>query len=189
LGPDGTTAKQSWQQAIASRIVQADAPVLQLLDRLVQNDTAKILAEPTLVTLAGRPASFHSGGEFPVPIPQDDGAVATEYRQFGTHVDLVPLDLGDGQLRLEIRARVSELDSANSRNVGGRHVPALRTRMVNTAAELKAGQTLIIGGLVQNRQSGDRANTRSQGKKSEEVELLLLATPSFVDGSEFGVTR
>ncbi len=178
--------KPGWQQAVASRIVKENAPVWKLLDRLTRTGVAKILAEPIVVTLAGRPASFHSGGEFPVPLPQDDGRVATEFREYGTHVDLVAVDLGEGRLRLEIHASVSELDYTNSRTVGERNVPGLRTRTVDTTADLATGQTLIVSGLVQTRSSGEPNGANGQKPKSEEVELLLLATPRLINAGELG---
>jgi Flp pilus assembly secretin CpaC len=33
---------------------------------------AKVLAEPTLVMVSGRPASFRSGGNMPIVVPQSD---------------------------------------------------------------------------------------------------------------------
>ena len=96
---------------------------------LVSNGAAKILAEPTIVTSDRRSASFHSGGEFPLLVPQAENTVAIEFRQFGTSIDFMPRKLADGKLRLEIRVDQADLDHACARD---------RPR----APEQRAGQAL-----------------------------------------------
>ena len=54
-----------------------------VIDALRQHDLVKILAEPVLTTVSGRPAAFNAGGEFPILIPQGLGTVAIEYKKFG----------------------------------------------------------------------------------------------------------
>ena len=66
---------------------------------------------------------------------------------YGTIVDVVPIVLGNGRIRLEVRPEVSEIDKSLT-VVGG--PPSLKTRVVETGVEMKAGQTLAIAGLVQN---------------------------------------
>ena len=84
-----------------------------------ENDLIKILAEPQLTTVSGRPASFNSGGEFPIIVPQSLGTVSIEYRKYGTRVDFVPIVLGNGNIRLEVRPQVSEIDVSRSVVISG----------------------------------------------------------------------
>ena len=86
-------------------IVDGNQSFFGFIDALRQNDLIKILAEPQLVTVSGRPASFNSGGEFPIIVPAESGYRSIEYRQYGTRVDFVPIVLGNGNLRLEVRPR------------------------------------------------------------------------------------
>ena len=129
-------------------IVDGDSSFSGFIDALRQNDLIKILAEPQLTTVSGRPASFNSGGEFPIIVPQSLGTVSIEYRQYGTRVDFVPIVLGNGNLRLEVRPQVSEIDASRSVVLNSVSVPGLRTRWVDTAVEMKAGQTLALGRLA-----------------------------------------
>jgi pilus assembly protein CpaC len=165
-----------------------------VLEALRQNNLAKILAEPTLVTVSGRPAFFNSGGEFPVPVPQGLGTVAIEYRKYGTQVDFVPIVLGNGNIRLEVRPRVSEIDPSRSVEVMGTSVPGVRLREVDTGVEMMAGQTLAIAGLVQTRVESENrgipwvsdvpylgAMFRRVHEENNEVELLVLVTPELVE--------
>ena len=43
------------------------------IDALKEEGLAKILAEPTLIALSGQTASFLAGGEFPIPVPGEEG--------------------------------------------------------------------------------------------------------------------
>lgn len=167
------------------------------LEALRQNDLMKILAEPTLVAISGRAASFKSGGEFPILVPQSLGTVSIEYKTFGTQVDFVPLVLGDGRIRLEVRPRVSEIDNTQGVTVNEITVPGLRVREVDTAVEMQAGQTLALAGLVQTRTEAQHtgipglsdlpwlgAAFRRVTEEQNEIELLILVTPELVDAMD-----
>jgi pilus assembly protein CpaC len=161
-----------------------------LLELLKQNNMAKLLAEPTLVTMSGRPARFNSGGEVPVPVPAGLGVTSIQYREFGTAVDFVPIVLGNGMIRLEVRPQITEID--NSLTVNG--APGFRSRTVDTGVEMRAGQTLALAGLIQNRVDSEvrgipwladmpwlGAAFRRTREQMNEVELLILVTPELVD--------
>src|SRR6185295_7108460 len=80
------------------------------LEALERNNLAQLLSEPTLTTVSGRPASFLVGGQIPIPVPQSLGVTTIEYRDFGTRIDFVPIVLGNGKVRLDVRADVTEVD-------------------------------------------------------------------------------
>ncbi|MEM1303697.1 MAG: pilus assembly protein N-terminal domain-containing protein, partial [Planctomycetota bacterium] len=105
--------------------------LLGFLDALQQNNLAKILAEPNITAVSGRPAQFNEGGEIPIIVPQGFGQVSIEYKKFGTQVDFLPIVLGNGSIRLEVRPRVSELDVTNGITVDDTQIPALTVREVD----------------------------------------------------------
>ncbi|HOP76937.1 MAG TPA: pilus assembly protein N-terminal domain-containing protein [Thermogutta sp.] len=165
-----------------------------VLEALRQDNLMKVLAEPTLVTVSGRPAFFQVGGEFPIIVPQSLGTVSIEYKRYGTQVDFVPIVLGNGRIRLEVRPRVSEIDSSRSVVINSTTVPGLRVREVDTGVEMQAGQTLAIAGLVETRVEAQRRGVpvisdlpyigsafRRVAERSNDVELLILVTPELVD--------
>jgi len=141
----------------------------QMIEALRADGLIKVLAEPTLITVSGRPASFHAGGEFPIAVPQSNGGVAVEFRQFGTHVDCVAVVLGDGTLRVELRPSVTEIDTSHTVRADEVDIPALRTRMFELAAEMKAGQMLLVGGPMRG------------GATGEATSLLVSVRPEFAD--------
>ncbi len=167
------------------------------LDALQQNNLAKVLADPTIVAVSGRPAHFNVGGELPILVPSGLGTVSVEYKEFGTQIDFLPIVLGNGNVRLEIRPRVSEIDETRSVTLNEFTVPALKVREVDTAVELKVGQTLAIAGLIQTRVDAQvrglpflsdlpyvGAAFRSVREEVNEIELLILVTPEYVAGME-----
>ncbi len=174
-------------------LVDGNRAFFGFIEALRENNLIKVLAEPTLVTTSGRPAGFNVGGEFPIVVPQSLGTVSIEYRQYGTRVDFVPLVLGNGNLRLEVRPQVSEIDPSRSVVINDISVPGLRTRWVDTAVEMKAGQTLALAGLIQTRVETEQRGIpwladipwfgvpfRRTREKMNEVELLIMVTPEFV---------
>ncbi len=182
---------------MAFGIVSGNDAFFGVLEALRRNNVVKVLAEPTLVTVSGRPAYFQVGGEFPVLIPQSLGTVSVQYKPYGTQVDFVPIVLANGNIRLEVRPRVSEIDDSRSVILGSISVPALRTRTVDTGVEMRAGQVLAIAGLVQTRMEAETkgfpwvadvpylgALFRRQNNRENEVELLILVRPELVSAVE-----
>lgn len=180
-------------------ITNGSTQYLGFLDALRQYNVAKILSEPNLVAESGRAASFGSGGEFPILIPQSLGTNSIEYREFGTRVDFVPIVKGNGYIRLEVYPTVSEIDAGRSVTLGANEVPALRTRYANTAVTMRNGQTLAIAGLMQNRIEGVNVGTpwladmpligaafRRVEYEENEIELLIMVTPHLVDAMDEG---
>jgi Flp pilus assembly secretin CpaC len=152
------------ENAGGSRLLDAGA-IDSVVEALRANEMARILAEPTLVTVSGRPASFQSGGEIPILVPQGTDNVSVEYRQTGTRVDCVGTVLKSGRVRLEICSTISEVDADHSIELKEISVPGLRTRKVDTAIEMDAGQTAVLCGLIQKdsggADDGDDDNTKS----------------------------
>jgi pilus assembly protein CpaC len=168
-----------------------------VLEALRQNNLAKVLAEPNMVAVSGRAAFFNVGGEFPILVPQSLGTVSVEYKKFGTQVDFIPIVLANGNIRLEVRPRVSEIDPTRSVVINNLTIPGLRTRECETGVELRAGQTLAIAGLVQMREEAETrglpwlmdipylgAGFRRVNHVENEIELVILVTPQLVEPME-----
>jgi len=189
----GGTAAGLGGDTVRFGVVDGANSFFGFIEALRQYDLVKILAEPTIVTVSGRPASFNVGGEFPILVPGGLGTTTVEYREFGTRVDFVPIVLGNGQLRLEVRPMVSEIDESRSVTLANITVPGLRTRWVDTAVEMRSGQTLALAGLIQERlESQNRglpwladlpwagAAFRRVTEEVNEIELLVMVTPELV---------
>ena len=123
---------------------------------LQQNNILEILAEPNLVTANGKEANFLVGGEFPVPVLQggaNSGAVTIQFREFGIRLLFTPQITANGTIKLALRQEVSTLDFANGVTLQGTLIPALSTRRAETNVELGEGQTFVVAGLMDNRET------------------------------------
>ncbi len=193
-GANGYTINTTGGDTFRLSIIDGNDAFFAVLDALRRDSLMQVLAEPTLVTVSGRPAFFQVGGEVPTLAPAGLGTVSVEYKRYGTQVDFVPIVLGNGRIRLEVRPRVSDVDLARSITVNGQTIYAFNTREVDTGVELQAGQTLAIAGLVQTRVEAERRGLpvlselpligipfRKVVERTNEVELLILVTPELVE--------
>ena len=126
-----------------------------VIEALQQKSLLQILAEPNLVAVNGKEASFLAGGEFPFPVVQPgvggQATVSIQFREFGVRLKFTPVIQPNGNIHLHVAPEVSTLDFANSVTVSGTTVPALSTRKADTEFELQDGQSFVIAGLLDNR--------------------------------------
>jgi pilus assembly protein CpaC len=163
-----------------------------LITALEQKKLARRLAEPNLTTLSGQKASFLAGGEFPVPVEQDEGRVTVEFKEFGVRLEFVPVVLEDGLINLQVQPEVSEIDQSASIRLreGGVLIPGLSVRRANTTVELRDGQSFAIAGLLQtvNAKTADQVPWlgdvpvlgtlfRSSSFQKKESDLVIIVTP------------
>ena len=163
---------------------------------LQNKNLLQILAEPNVLAINGRQASFLAGGEFPFPVIQGGGfggAVTIQFREFGVRINFTPNVTPRGTIRLEVEPEVSSLDFANGLVLQGFTIPALSTRRVTTEIELESQQSFAIGGLLDNRLTEQLSKIpglgdipffgklfRSRTKSRNRTELLVLVTPEIV---------
>ena len=120
-----------------------------LLEALESKGVIRTLAEPNLTALSGQEASFLAGGEFPIPVAQEDGAIAVDYKPFGVELNFTPTVLTDDVINLQLKAAVSGLDSSVSYQNGGLILNSFRRRETSTTVELRDGESFAIAGLIE----------------------------------------
>src|SRR5262249_13092901 len=160
---------------------------------LASRNLVRTLAKPNLVTESGREAKFLSGGEFPIPVAQQNGAVTIEFKEFGVGLVFTPVVLDGEAIALKIRPEVSSLDFSQGLITAGFRVPVIRKNEAFTNIQLKDGESFAIAGLVNNdvRQAVEKipllgdipilgALFRSTRFRNSETELLFLVTVKVV---------
>ncbi|HDM8202244.1 type II and III secretion system protein family protein [Vibrio harveyi] len=165
------------------------------LDIAKQNGVAKVLAEPNLTALSGSKAEFLAGGEFPIPVPDDDGIVI-EYKEYGVGLKFIPTVLSDKKINLNMAVDVSEIANGSSLTIDPTEtnatyfIPPITRRSASSTLELADGQTIGIAGLL-SENARDISNKmpgfgdipvlgqlfNSQEFVSGETELVILVTP------------
>jgi hypothetical protein len=178
----GAEAKANTDHAVTVGVFDQDCDLLELVATLEKCKLAKRIAEPSLMTMSGRPATVLLGGEFPTVVPEyptawtADGRPKSkvEYCEFGTRVNICPVVIGDNELQLQISPRVSELTKVKSSPDSEQVVNNLRIRFdAQSTALMKPGQTLVLLAMPAKDQS-------------DEPGMILLATPSLVKAGEMG---
>ena len=125
-----------------------------VVQALQAKNLLQILAEPNLIAVNGKEASFLAGGEFPFPVVQPangTNTVTIQFKQFGVQLKFTPVITPAGLIHLHVAPEVSTLDFSNSITIGGTTIPALSTRKADTEFELQDGQSFVIAGLIDNR--------------------------------------
>ena len=120
-----------------------------LLEALETKGAVRTLAEPNLTALSGQEAEFLAGGEYPVPVAQDNDTTSIEFKPFGIQLLFTPRVLDDGIINLELGTSVSSLDPTNGINANGFSIDAFRVRNAKTTVALRDGQSFAIAGLLQ----------------------------------------
>lgn len=183
---------------------------LQALERI---GLVRTLAEPNLTAISGESAKFLAGGEYPVPVGQDEtGNIQLEFKPFGVGLAFTPVVLSEGRISLRISTEVSELTqegafapqsvagtdaNGNVTTVQTINIPALSVRRAETTVELPSGGSTVIAGLIQEKtkQSLDAvpglknlpvlgALFRSRDFQNDETELVIIVTPYLVDPTD-----
>ncbi len=120
-----------------------------LLEALETKGMVRTLAEPNLTALSGQEAKFLAGGEYPVPVAQDNNTTTIVFKPFGVELNFTPRVVDDGVINLEMAAAVSSLDPTNGIVADGFEVDAFRRRDTSTTVALRDGQSFAIAGLLQ----------------------------------------
>ncbi|NQT38297.1 MAG: pilus assembly protein N-terminal domain-containing protein [Planctomycetes bacterium] len=183
-----TLLNQATGNSAASVLGSFDGDQLNFgIHYLEQHGVVRLLSEPTLVTLSGRPATFVAGGEIAVPTTVGVGgaaAITTDFRAYGAIISFLPVVLDKDLIRLEVSPEFSQLD--NDTSSGG--IPGMKTRAVTTTVEMREGQTLAIAGLLEDTMKGDNTGNvpfiaELLGKREvtrNENELIILVTPELI---------
>jgi pilus assembly protein CpaC len=125
-----------------------------VIEALETKNLLQILAEPNLIAVNGKEASFLAGGQFPFPIVQPGQgftAVTISFKEFGVRLQFTPVIMPNGNIHLKVAPEVSTLDYADALTISGFTIPALSTRKAETEFELQDGQSFVIAGLMDNR--------------------------------------
>ncbi len=164
------------------------------INALASDGLVHVLAEPNLTVTSGEPASFLVGGEFPIPVGQENGQVTIQFKSYGVQLAFVPTVLDEGRINLKVRPEVSQLTQQGAVNLTAGNstisIPALTVRRAETTVELGSGQSFAIAGLLQDASTRTTSGLpglrqipilgqlfRSDSYQRNETELVILVTP------------
>ena len=194
-----TDTNINFSQALNLFLFRSDINLGAIVQALQQKNLLQILAEPNLIAVNGKEASFLAGGEFPFPIVQPGQgftAVTIQFREFGVKLKFTPVIMPNKNIHLQVVPEVSQLDFTNALTISGFTVPALSTRRAQTEFELQDGQSFVIAGLMDNRVTDQYSKMpglgdipilgnlfRSKNAQKSATELVVLCTVHRISAS------
>lgn len=163
-----------------------------VINLLEANGDSVVLAEPRLSTRSGGKASFLAGGEIPMPLISSMGQVTVEFKKYGIALDIEPVVDDRGNILAHIETEVSLPDKA----VAVQGIPGLFSRKTSSDISMRAKETLVIAGLLNETAQNGIDNVkwlghlpilgplfRSKNFLSEKTELVIFVTPQVYDAS------
>jgi len=151
-----TQSAQSTGQALngISAVFSSDQFKL-VLSALQQLNNAKIVSNPTIVTLNNTEASINVGQQYPIPsytFNQQTGTFEVSgfiYKDIGIILKVTPQVNARGFIKLTLQPEVSQNQGTTSfGGASGASIPIIGTRKAITQVSLKDGYTMGIGGLI-----------------------------------------
>jgi hypothetical protein len=149
-------------------------PAKLLKDLLRGDKRVAITAEPTLSVVLGQKASYNAGGEIEMPTKRANGTAVMERIPYGTKLDLKAERDEKNGLRVDFQLDISELDESHPVTIDGKRYPLITHRSVNTKLEMKSGQTVLLGGLVQKQGTEKKDDVAGLGESQDKRSMMLV---------------
>jgi len=164
---------------------------------IISQRRARVLAEPTLVTISGERAAFLAGGEIPI-IQQiataGQSLQSITFEPFGLRLNMIPVLQENGTINLQISPEERILSNELAFTFGsGSAIPGFTTRKTQSIVELKPGQELYLSGLVTTNVGRELNKTpllgevpvlgalyRSKAFNKNESELVVAVRPEII---------
>jgi general secretion pathway protein D len=164
----------------------------------------KMLSAPHIIAADNRESHILVGQSIPILTSSSQSTASSssqvvnqvQYRDTGKILTVLPQVNSQGLVNLQIRQEVSavlETASGTVTSFGNTNSPAFSTREAETTAVVQDGETLIIGGIMDDSISHSRSGIpylmdvpvigaafRSDSDKLERTELLITITPSVI---------
>jgi Flp pilus assembly secretin CpaC len=162
-----------------------------MINLLVQNGDAVILAEPRLSCRSGGSARFIAGGELPIPITGALGTASVAFKEYGIKFDVNPVASETGVIAARVATEISSINF----EIAVKQIPGLTKRRAETDVNLRENETLVIAGLLS--EEGTRNMDRVAGAselpvlgplfrsrqfRDRQTDLVVFITPRFVTG-------
>lgn len=167
------------------------------LSALASVTDVKVISAPTLMVIDNKEGILQIGDQVPIVTSQSQDQTANapiltqvEYRDTGIILRVRPRVGTGGRVTLEISQEVSDVQETDTSGIDS---PTIRQRKVQTSVALSDGQTLALGGLVQETDNVNRSEVPGLGKvpivgnlfrnkdsRRGRTELLILIRPRVI---------
>lgn len=129
-----------------NRVTNLDPDFYLRLRALREQQKARVRANPRIATVSGKEAEVFVGVQQYLSTPIETASRRTSYSiDAGVKLEITPWTGGDGEIIVEVRPEISTL-SAPDPTTG---LPDKSSRSARTVVRVKDGETIVIGGLLQ----------------------------------------
>ncbi len=168
-----------------------------LIQALAQNSNVRILSQPVIQTSHNEEAKIVVAEARPIvtttatDITGNLGTLRSnyEYKDIGLQLTIRPLVNPDGLVTLDILQRVDNINGFQS--IDNNQIPIIARREASSVVSVQDGSMVILGGLVENRETGTKAGVPilsdipllgylfgSTTKRKTRTELMVLLKPT-----------
>jgi type II secretory pathway component GspD/PulD (secretin) len=144
LSPTTAVGPPTYTQLAISEFARSPFVIASSINFLVTQGEAKVLASPRIATISDKESLIHIGDKFPIVyFDPRAGQFQVQYVDIGIKLDVKPSVKADGYIVCDIRPEVSTLvELVNNQ------YPRTAVRTVQTLMRVKDGDTVVIGGLI-----------------------------------------
>ena len=188
-----TTLSGAAIPALGQTFQNTGVAINNIIEALAQDNLARMLAQPNLTAMSGETASFLVGGEFPIPVAQQNNEVTVAFKTYGIALSFIPTVLTSGRINLHVYTEVSALTQQGAVTLSTIAIPAITIRRADTTVELGSGQSFAIAGLLQDMVTQQDSSIpglgelpvigtlfRSTSFEHKKSELVVIVTPVLV---------
>ena len=153
LAKPSSPAHGTFSDIVFGRISRSDIALTATLDAAIQENKAHLLAAPKILVLDDHKAQIFIGDEITYLLNTQatiNGTTSqTGQVRVGVELNVVARSHPDGTITLRLHPEVGRLVQFTTLS-SGIALPQISRRFVDTQVRLKDGETLVIGGLIEN---------------------------------------
>ncbi len=152
--------------------------------------TTKVIARPKVITLDNKKASIKQGEKYPYVVRNQEGQLSTELKDIDLVLEVTPRIAFDGSINMEVKV-VRDSLGAITNSLGD---PSISNREVTTEVMVKDGETLVIGGIIEEEIKNNVQKVpflgdipvmgwlfKSKRKETTKRELVIFISPHVID--------
>ena len=173
-----------------------------IFDKLQKQGATTTLANPRLTTIEGQKASLNIGDRIPVITSSEyteEGKeeVEVDYQEMGIDLELTPNITSNNKILIDLKPKIEHF--SNWVEVGGDRYPETSIKNLETKVEVKDGETIAIGGLIQHTENENETKIPLLNKipwvgeklfsynstKKDKRELIIFVTPEIINNTDY----
>ena len=192
----------------ATFFLNADG-VSMVLSFLNKYADTKVISSPRTVTLDNETSSIEVGTQYPIVnttagTANTTGGSSISYSNLTVLLRVTPRISANNYVRLQVSPRVVRLGSKVTSVVGGvpNSVDSFNTREILTSVLIPSGNTLVMGGLIEDSISSGNVKVpilgdipflgllfRQDSKSRTKSNMIVFLTPTIVEDEDFQPTK